>query len=377
MRSEAAAERLLEDSWEARPRGAAPRAPHRGRRRRAVPGSAPARCCSCRAPRAASTRASRSCSSLLYALVSRVEFPVGAGNVLPTQLVLVPMLVLLPPATVPLLVAAGLVLARLWTRCAAAAPRCGCSSRSPTPGTPSGPALVLVLAGAPQLDLWRPSAAGRRASRAAASSTPGRPRCARRRRAGSPRRCSSRSSRSSWWSTPAWRRSASSPAAPPAQHLRGPARPAAGRAADAARARPPRRIEQAQHRLELAVRERSRLQSAVRRMGDAFAAKLDLDALVDIMLRGSIEALDADAGCLALDGREPRRLPEDAPEDLRAALAGRGRRGDRERRAEQIAPRRRLGARAAVRRGRARRPERRRRPSPAARARSRPTRSSC
>ena len=50
------------------------------------------------------------------------------------------------------------------------------------------------------------------------------------------------------------------------------------------------------------MRERSRLQAAVRRMGDAFAAKLDIDALLDIMLRGSIEALDADAGCLQLDG---------------------------------------------------------------------------
>ena len=72
------------------------------------------------------------------------------------------------------------------------------------------------------------------------------------------------------------------------------------------------RIEQAQSRLQLAIRERSRLQSAVRRMGDAFAAKLDLDALVDIMLRGSIEAVDADTGCLRLHR-------------LRAALPARGR----------------------------------------------------
>ena len=73
----------------------------------------------------------------LYTLVSRVEFPVGAGYVFPSQLVLVPMLMLLPPAAVPLLVAAGLVLARLTDRCAAAARRCDCSSRSPTRGTRS------------------------------------------------------------------------------------------------------------------------------------------------------------------------------------------------------------------------------------------------
>src|ERR671934_1213843 len=50
----------------------------------------------------------------LYVLVSLVEFPVGAGHATPTQLALVPMLVLLPPATVPPLVAGGYALARLW-----------------------------------------------------------------------------------------------------------------------------------------------------------------------------------------------------------------------------------------------------------------------
>jgi diguanylate cyclase (GGDEF)-like protein len=62
------------------------------------------------------------------------------------------------------------------------------------------------------------------------------------------------------------------------------------------------RIEQAHQRLELVRRERSRLQSAVQRLGDAFAAKLDLEALLDIVLRGSIEALDASAGRLELTG---------------------------------------------------------------------------
>jgi len=80
------------------------------------------------------------------------------------------------------------------------------------------------------------------------------------------------------------------------------------------------RIETAQSRLRLAEHERARLQSAVRRMGDAFAAKLDLDALLDIVLRGSIEALDADAGALEIGGAAPVRAPDDAPADLRAAL---------------------------------------------------------
>ena len=85
-----------------------------------------------------------------------------------------------------------------------------------------------------------------------------------------------------------------------------------------------KRIEQAQRRLEVAIRERSRLQAAVRRMGDAFAAKLDMDALVDIMLRGSIEALAADAGCLQAGHAEPRLLPEDSASDLGVALRAAG-----------------------------------------------------
>jgi HD-GYP domain-containing protein (c-di-GMP phosphodiesterase class II) len=45
-----------------------------------------------------------------YALASRIEFEVGTGSAIPTQLVFVPMLFLLPAGLVPLCVAAGLVL---------------------------------------------------------------------------------------------------------------------------------------------------------------------------------------------------------------------------------------------------------------------------
>jgi len=87
------------------------------------------------------------------------------------------------------------------------------------------------------------------------------------------------------------------------------------------------RIAQAQHRLDLLAQERSRLQTAVRRLGDALAAKLDLAALNDIVLRGSIEALDADAGRLELGGAfEPSLLHIDAAGcsgvALEAALRG-------------------------------------------------------
>jgi HD domain len=45
-----------------------------------------------------------------YAVASKVEFEVGIGSAIPTQLVFVPMLFLLPPAMVPLCVALGLLL---------------------------------------------------------------------------------------------------------------------------------------------------------------------------------------------------------------------------------------------------------------------------
>jgi diguanylate cyclase (GGDEF)-like protein len=61
-----------------------------------------------------------------------------------------------------------------------------------------------------------------------------------------------------------------------------------------------RRIDQAHRRLKLVERERARLQSAVRRLGDAFAAKLELRSVLEILLHGAVEALDAGAGRLEL-----------------------------------------------------------------------------
>ena len=51
-----------------------------------------------------------SCSSLCYALVRRVRFPLGPGLIRPTQIVFVPMLFLTPAAAVPALVALGSLL---------------------------------------------------------------------------------------------------------------------------------------------------------------------------------------------------------------------------------------------------------------------------
>src|ERR1700753_3608200 len=47
--------------------------------------------------------------TVVYALVGRIEFPVGTRYVVPTQLILVPMLLMLPPAAVPVAVGIGLV----------------------------------------------------------------------------------------------------------------------------------------------------------------------------------------------------------------------------------------------------------------------------
>ena len=50
---------------------------------------------------------------LAYAVASRIEFEIGTGSAIPTQLVFVPMLFVVPVGTVPLLVAAGLILGGL------------------------------------------------------------------------------------------------------------------------------------------------------------------------------------------------------------------------------------------------------------------------
>jgi HD-GYP domain-containing protein (c-di-GMP phosphodiesterase class II) len=49
----------------------------------------------------------------IYAIATKVEFEVASGSVVPTQLVLVPMLFALPPALVPVAVAAGFLIGEL------------------------------------------------------------------------------------------------------------------------------------------------------------------------------------------------------------------------------------------------------------------------
>ena len=243
MRSEAAAERLLEDSWHSG-RGACRAASWSASSwpRRSSSASSARSWRWLRTPRAGSGSASPRCSSRSTCVLARIEFPVGGGNVVPTHLVLFPMLVLMPPAAVPRAgrgrpaagEALGLGARRRdrWT---------GALFSIPDAWHAVGPALVLVAAGAAHSDLGRPSAADRGVRRAAASSTPARRCCASAAARGiAPtlqfrvfgarlgRRCVPGTDR-----LPGRQRRAEQPG-------RRPAGPSAGRAARAARARSPR-----------------------------------------------------------------------------------------------------------------------------------------
>ena len=247
----------------------------------------------------------------LYALVSRVEFPVGAGYAVPSQLVLVPMLLLLPPATVPLLAAAGLVLGAFaeWATGRGGSQRILFSV--PDAWHALGPAAVLVFAGDPHggipgaevmllafaagclVDMA--SAMFREA--AALGIAPG---------------LQIRAMAEVWIADACF-----APIGLLAAHAASGGYvllvlPLAGLLLMLARDRSAR-IEQAHRSLDLVRRERTRLQSAVRRMGEAFASKLDLDAVLDILLRGSLEAVDADAALLRSARRSARARATSAP----------------------------------------------------------------
>jgi putative nucleotidyltransferase with HDIG domain len=88
-----------------------------------------------------------------YAVAARIEFTVGAGFAIPTQLVFVPMLLLLPTPLVPLLVALANVGSALWgIRTEGMSP--GRVLFAPGDSTFSlAPALVVVLMGA-QIPAW-------------------------------------------------------------------------------------------------------------------------------------------------------------------------------------------------------------------------------
>jgi HD-GYP domain-containing protein (c-di-GMP phosphodiesterase class II) len=84
-----------------------------------------------------------------YALASRVDFEIGTGSTVPTQLVLVPMLALLPVQIVPLCVVAGLLLGGLPDYVRGRVPIARSVLRFVNSWHAVGPALVLVAAGQP------------------------------------------------------------------------------------------------------------------------------------------------------------------------------------------------------------------------------------
>ena len=108
-RRDAAADELVERSRERQTQPLA-------RRDRVVTWLVAASFLAAAAPLALLTSSSRATSTpvaillvLAYAIVSRVQFEVGSGSAVPSQLVLVPMLFLLPAGAVPLFVALGYV----------------------------------------------------------------------------------------------------------------------------------------------------------------------------------------------------------------------------------------------------------------------------
>jgi diguanylate cyclase (GGDEF)-like protein len=323
--NQSAAERLLEDSWEARARARA------SRRELIVEAAAGAlflvAWTGLLVAQGAAQPLDPAAAGLLvalYVLVARVEFPVGTGHVLPTQLVLIPMLVLLPPAIVPGVVAAGLIAATAIDWALRRVPARRLVSAVPDAWHALGAAVVLVAAGSPPIDFHAaPLMVGAFAACCLVDFVSS---LLRMRLAGIvPDVTLQARVMLSVWAVDACLAPLGFAFAVLTDHGLGAVllvAPLALLLWLLARDRQ-RRIEQAHHRLKMLEHERGRLQSAVRRLGDAFAAKLELDALLDILLHGAIHSVDAAAGRLVLDGLSaPVRLHAGAEEralDAKAA----------------------------------------------------------
>ena len=87
------------------------------------------------------------------------------------------------------------------------------------------------------------------------------------------------------------------------------------------------RIEQAVSHVEELGREHARLDRAIRRIGEAFASKLDRAALLDLMVQTAVEALDADhgrVGEIAWSGQPALRAPVDVLSAAESSARTRG-----------------------------------------------------
>ncbi|MBJ7330234.1 MAG: GGDEF domain-containing protein [Solirubrobacteraceae bacterium] len=246
--------------------------------------------------------------TVAYAFTTRVEFPVGTGHAVPTQLFLIPMLLLLPPAVVPIFVFVGLALASTvdWLRGSIR------GERILEVGGDAwhclGPAIVFAAAGGPgpqEAPWWLYVAAfGAQIVFEVVSGT-----LREWLSLGIPPHLQLRVLGIVWAidtllipvgivAAVATETFVLAPLA-----LLGVAAVLALLARDRNQ-----RIDQAHARLEALRRERRRLQIAVHRIGDAFASKLDLDALLSITMRASVEALDADGGRAGAHQGVGRRL---------------------------------------------------------------------
>ncbi|HEY2439220.1 MAG TPA: diguanylate cyclase, partial [Solirubrobacteraceae bacterium] len=248
--------------------------------------------------------------TLVYALVARIEFPVGTGYVVPTQLILVPMLLMLPPAAVPVAVGVGLVSGNALDWALGRVPPHRVLSAVPDAWHAIGPALVLLLAGSPSVGFGElpllavafvvgclVDLASCVARMVLSGSMPD-------------LKVQMRVIGLVWAVDASLAPLGFLAALATRQHTGAIlfVLPLVFLLWLLARDRS-QRIDQAHRRLILVEQERVRLQSAVRRLGDAFAAKLELTGLLEILLHGSVEALDAAAGRLELvDGPSPVQL---------------------------------------------------------------------
>jgi diguanylate cyclase (GGDEF)-like protein len=148
VRSADPVERLLEDSWDAR-------SDRVSARERTVEALAALAFLCCAGPLAVHALASHDVDPLLavglvgmYAFMAcLIKFPIGAGYVVPSYIVLVPMLLLLPPGVVPLLAAGGLLLGTLIDALAGRSERERVLMSIADAWHALGPAAVLVAAG--------------------------------------------------------------------------------------------------------------------------------------------------------------------------------------------------------------------------------------
>ncbi len=230
-----------------------------------------------------------------FAVTSRIGFPIERNIAIPTQLVLFPMLMLGPPALVPVLVVTAIAAAAL----AAAIYRGGSRKRVLTAGGDAlhsiGPAAVFLAAGSPGLNpqWWLiPLAFGVQLILDAIAAWIGERWVSR-----GEQRFPIRPYLLVWSVDALLTPVGTAIALGAAVTLWAPlallpvvalfALASADRAA---------RQEEARQQLRNVTRERTRLRAAVHRIGDAFASTLDLDALLTITTRAAVEAVDAEAG---------------------------------------------------------------------------------